>query len=467
MLPIEVESGCKGDQLPENLQFGGGANASTMTPLVFGIMALAAIMLAILPRKYAPAPLLIATFLVPAQQVLLGGVHFYVTRILVLVGLCRLLAVKGSSSEPLFRGGFTRIDKALCLLVIVGGTAFIVREGASGAFVYQIAIWLDSLGLYFIMRHLLQDQDDLYRLFKVFAFVAAVLGIFMSYEYLTGLNLFSYLTNHQIVPWIRDGKVRARATFANAITAGTFGATLVPLFFLLWKHGKAKLWASIGFVAATGITITSNSSTPLTGYVGGILALCLWPIRKKMRLIRWGIVLLVLGLSVVMKAPVWFVLTRINLAGGNAYDRAILIDEAVRHFSEWWLLGTSNNGSWGFDSWDACNQFVAEGLSGGLAALVLFIVLLWRSFGAIGQCRKIVDGSAHEWLFWSLGAALFSHIIVFLGVDYFDQTNALWLIFLAAISAGIHSVRSAPNGASDQSAIGRFQNNEEQCAWSR
>jgi hypothetical protein len=121
----------------------------------------------------------------------------------------------------------------------------------------------------------------------------------------------------------------------------------------------------------------------------------------------------------------------------------------VRHFFDWWLVGTNDNGNWGFVTWDACNQFVAEGLSGGLAALALFIVVLRRSFGAIGRCRRTVEGYRNEWLFWSLGAALFSHVIVFLGCDYFDQTRSLWIIFIAMVSTATVSVGSMPNRASD------------------
>ena len=105
-------------------------------------------------------------------------------------------------------------------------------------------------------------------------------------------------------------------------------------------------------------------------------------------------------------------------------------------------VGTNDNVNWGFDSWDACNQFVAEALSGGLAALVLFVVILRQCFGAIGKCRKIVKGYRDQWLFWALGAALFSHVIVFLGCDYFDQTRSLWTIFLAMVSTATLSVTS-------------------------
>jgi hypothetical protein len=427
----------------ENFFFGGGASSSSMTPAALAVTVVAALMLLVLSRKHAPAPILIVAFLIPfGQQILVGGAHFFAIRIVVIIGLCRLVFVKLSSSKPLFPGGLCGIDRAFCLLLVVGGTAFLIRQGATAAIVYQSGLWLDAFGMYFIFRYLLRNAEDIFRLIKIFALVAAVIGACMSYEYLTGVDVFSYLAQHQIVPWIRDGRVRAQGPFGVSITAGIFGATLLPLFFLLWKNGKAKLWACIGLVSATVVAITSMASTPITGYLAGILALCLWPIRKQMRWVCWGILLVVLGLALAMKAPVWFLLARVNIANGNAYDRAILIDATVRHFSDWWLVGTNDNANWGFDSWDACNQFVAEGLSGGLAALVLFVVVLCRCFSEIGRCRKTVKSYRDQWLFWALGAALFSHLIVFLGCDYFDQTRSLWTIFLAMVSTATLSVRS-------------------------
>jgi len=232
------------------------------------------------------------------------------------------------------------------MLLAVGGTAFLIRERATAAVVYQLGLWLDAFGLYFIFRYLLRDTSDLYRLIKMFVFVVAVLGVCMSYEYLTGVNVFSHLVGYQIVPWVRDGRIRAQGSFGVSITAGIFGATLIPLFFLLWKQGKSRLWASIGLASGTVVAITSMASTPITGYLAGILALCLWPIRKRMRWVRWGVLFGVLGLALAMKAPVWFVLARINIANGNAYDRAILVDATVRHFFDWWLVGTNDNAIW-------------------------------------------------------------------------------------------------------------------------
>jgi len=154
-----------------------------------------------------------------------------------------------------------------------------------------------------------------------------------------------------------------------------------------------------------------------------------------MRSIRWGIVVVIAALALAMKAPVWYLVARIDLVGGHGWDRAYLVDQFVRHFFDWWLVGSTSNASWGSDTWDACNQFVAEGLAGGVGTLLLFIVILKRGFAAVGECRKRVEGDGpREWLFWCLGAAFFAHIIAFIGIDYFDQTRTLWFIFLAIVS---------------------------------
>ena len=234
---------------------------------------------------------------------------------------------------------------------------------------------------------------------QALAVAATVLGICMGYEYLTRVNVFSYISSYTIVPWVRDGRVRAQGIFSNSITAGVFGATLLPLFFWLWKSGKAKLLGMMGLAASGTIAVTSMASTGVMAFLAGILALCLWPIRKHMRKVRWGIVFTVLALALVMRAPVWFIIARVDFIGGHGWDRAALIDAAVRHFSDWWLLGTKSNASWGADTWDACNEFVYEATSGGLATFILFVALLSRAFGMIGKARKRVEGSRHRMVF--------------------------------------------------------------------
>jgi hypothetical protein len=136
-----------------------------------------------------------------------------------------------------------------------------------------------------------------------------------------------------------------------------------------------------------------------------------------------------------MKAPVWYLIQRVDVIGGSSgYHRATLVNVFITHFGDWWLMGTTENARWGFNMWDMCNQFVAEGQVGGLATFLCFLALVCICFSRIGTARKAVEGDRDkEWYFWFFGAALFSHVIGFFGISYFDQTRFSWFALLVMI----------------------------------
>jgi hypothetical protein len=312
------------------------------------------------------------------------------------------------------------------------------------ALINQLGLLIDELGGYFLLRYLIQDRQDIYRAIKCLAFLSLILAGCMVREQITLRNAFGELGGVQLVPDVREGKIRSQGVFQHALMAGCFSATILPLFLLLWKNGKAKVMAAVGAVGCTIMTITSQSSTPLLAYVAGVLAVGLWPLRKNMRVVRWGIVVFLLVLAMVMKAPVWFVIAHIDLTGGSSgYHRAELIDQFIRHFSDWWLIGTKDAGTWGWDLWDTQNQYVEVGESGGLAAFTLFIAMIFLCYKRIGRARKALEGrKREEWLLWFLGAALFANLAAFFGVNYFDQSKVNWFLLLAMISAATAKIDS-------------------------
>jgi hypothetical protein len=152
--------------------------------------------------------------------------------------------------------------------------------------------------------------------------------------------------------------------------------------------------------------------------------------------VRWAVVLALVGLDLVMKAPVWFLIARIDIVSGSSgFHRAELIDTFVRHFNEWWLIGTKNAANWGFEMQDTCNEWVEMGETGGLATLLCFVLLVVRSFSRIGKARKrAFQDRDRAWLIWFVGAALFAHAVAFYGISYFDQTKYSWFALLCMIS---------------------------------
>jgi hypothetical protein len=424
---------------PENLKLGGGLAESMLHPLVLVALIVAALLILLLPKKYAVVSVLVMAFMVPiGQQLVISGFHVLVLRIVILVALIRAVSSMLFSQARGFVGGFNSLDKVFLLWTFFHVVAFLFL------FSFQLAavsnqfgfVW-DIVGGFLVLRFLIQDEDDIDRVIRTFAFLAGILAVCMLIERYDMVNVFGLLGGTHVVPEMRDGLVRAEASFSHPLLAGTFGATLLPLFFLYWHKGKSKAVAIVGILGATIMVICASSSTPFLAYAAGIGAVCFWPFRKQMRWFRWGTVIALLAMNVVMKAPVWFVIGHISLFRSSSSDhRAYLIDVFVRHFSDWWLMGTNSAGTWGWDMWDTSNQYVAEGESGGLAAFVYFIAMISVCFSRIGKARKAVEGDRDkEWYFWFLGAALFSHVVGFFGISYFDQTRMTWFALLVMIVA--------------------------------
>lgn len=409
---------------------GHGAPTSILHPVVAVALVVSILLMLWRPRKYAVVPLLLCTFLVPRGQVLvLAGAHFYVRHILVIIGFIRV-----AGDRFRIAGGFNSIDKIFIVWVCYRVFAATVTNWP-GATMEQLAFMVQAACGYFLLRYLIQSEEDVARATKTLAFIALFLGVCMVYEYQFQVNPFgAYLGGAPIAPEIRNGTARAQATFGHAILAGCFGATLVPLFVWLWKM-KARLSAIAGITGSTLVVLTANSSTPVLAYVAGILGLLLWPVRGSLKAVRWGIVIVIVALAIAMNAPVWFVISHINVIGGSGgYDRAFLIDTCIRHFKEWWLIGTNQNGNWGYDMWDMSDQFVAEAETGGIVTLVCFIAIIAKCFGRLGAARKRVKPK-QQWLFWCLGSVMLAHIFAYFGVAYWDQTQIWWLAFLAMICA--------------------------------
>jgi hypothetical protein len=391
--------------------------------------------------------MLLTVFLAPfGQVVVLGGVHFTIYRIVIVFGLARLLTSKLPEGESRFAGGFSGVDSAFTLCALFAFIAFSAQWTETQAIIKGIGNLLDALGGYFVVRFLIRDEEDVRRVIKAFAVVVLVIAPCMITELSTHRNLFGLLGGLPVEDAIRDGKIRAQGPFEVYITAGVFGATLLPLFIWLWSGSKARIAAFLGIIGATIMTVASESSTPLLAYAVAIVGLCFWPFRKNMRPLRWGLVLILVGLHLVMKAPVWSLIARIDLTGSSSgFHRFMLVDQCIRHFSAWWFIGTKNFNEWGADMWDLSNQYVADALTGGLVTLASFIAIISRSFGKLGTARKRAAGDrGHEWLLWCLGAALSAHVAAYFGISYFDQMQFAWYTLLAIIAASVGEAVPAP-----------------------
>jgi hypothetical protein len=426
-------------QTPENYKFGGGASGTLLHPLVLVALLLALILIFVLPRKYLIGPLVLMAFWVPmGQQLYIAGIHLFVLRLVILVSFIRALASRKGPDEPLLANGWNGVDTVSAIYMITVAVATCLTfNGDTGMLINQVGYVWDFLLGYLVVRCFIRDKEGLYTALKFLAVATIPLALGMINEQRTMVNVFGLLGGTAAVPEVREGKIRSQGSFEHSLMAGVFAATLLPVLVMFWRKGQSKLFGMMGVVGATVMVWTTNSSTPLMAYVAGIFGLLCWPIRKSMKNVRWGIVFTLIGLQIVMKAPVWFLMARVDLTGGSSgYHRAELVDQFMNHIPEWFFIGVKDTSSWGLDMFDVQNQYVNIGEAGGIVAFVCFIMVISRSFAMLGNARKAVDGEKDkEWMLWCLGSAMLASVVGFFGVNYFDQSRVWWFILLAMISA--------------------------------
>lgn len=406
---------------------------TTLHPL--GLVALIGLglLLVALNRRWALLPVIVmACFVAPAQRIVVAGLNFDLMRMLILIGFARVV-VRGEIVDIRWKP----LDTVVTLWAVVGTVMYTILWQSSSALIYQLG-WriFDGLFAYIVFRALVRDWADVRRAILVFVAVSVPVAIAFAIEHATARNAFSVLGGVPAVTVERNGRLRCQGAFAHPILAGVFWATLLPMMGALWFSGEKWRWAAVvGVFCGLGIVLASASSTPVSGVILGAIAFAMWPLRRYMRSIKWGAVVLLVALHLSMKAPVWHLLARVDFVGGSTgWHRFYLMDEFVRQIERWWLAGMMELLQ--EDLFDITNQYVLEGITGGILTLLLFVWIIVRAFSGVGRLWRVCSvRNGDAWLAWSLGVALWVHATTYIAVSYFGQIKTLWALQLAIIGS--------------------------------
>ncbi len=417
-----------------------------MTPVAFTLISLAGILVLSLPRHHAIIPLIIGITLIPMGSVLyLGPANFHSMRILVFFGMLRII-----SKKERINGNLNGIDICTILWALVMLVTGALQPKLDTTFITRLGEVYDVTGLYFIMRFLVKDQADIFTIFKTLAVILCIMSLFMAIEKITQFNPFSLLGGVRSSPAIRNGRVRCQGPFTSAIMAGTVAATSIAWFFILFKiKNFPRLFVFSGAIAAIMVVFLSASSGPIMSMLLCAVGFAFWPLRDNMKAVRITLFLSILALHFTMSSPVWYLMAKIDLTGSSTgWHRAELINSAIKYMNEWWMIGTTYTRhwmptgiAWSPNHTDITNQFIKNGVAGGILAMLLFIFKIYYGFKIVGKTLVNIpeSNSLYKMLVWSLGATLFSHTVTFLSVRYYDQSMLYFYLLLAMISCLQHS----------------------------
>ncbi|MFH0909940.1 MAG: hypothetical protein V1918_00280 [Planctomycetota bacterium] len=414
--------------------FEAWAGRTTLHPLGFLAVLVLGLATLLLPRRHAILPLFVmACFIAPAQRIVVFTLDFTLLRVMVLFGWLRLLF--RSDHVPI---AWKPMDTVLVLWAATGTLAHTLLWGTASALVNRLGFAFDALGMYFLFRHLVASRRDVERLLKGIILLSLPVAAAFLVESRTGRNVFSVFGGVPAITMERFGRLRCQGAFAHPILAGCFWASLMPLFAAGWWEGtRSKLWAVGGLFTSSVIVIACASTTPVLAVILGLAGGAMFPFRRHLRRILLGAFGGLLFLHLLMAKPVWHLLARISLAkGSTGWQRYFLIEQAVRRVGEWWLWGTRSTAHWGQGLQDVTNQYVLEGVRGGLVTLLLFLLLVGLAFRGAGRMWRRTSQDRPAPVFsWALGVALFVHCMNFIAVSYFGQIIVVWYLTLAVIAS--------------------------------
>ena len=405
-------------------------NQNTLHPLGLAALLVACLFIGFARARAIPLVLIaLAVYIPSAQRVVLGGADFAFLRIGILLALVRLAASGGLLN---FRLG--AVDALVAFGTLAKLALMPVVTGQVGTLIQQVGSSLDTLGMYLVARACIRSIDDVRALAAQSLVVCLPVAIIFSIEAATGRNMLSVFGGIPLMTDIREGKLRCQGAFAHAILAGCFFVALLPLWLASWRaRPRGRLIAPVGLALTAVIVVACASSTPVAAMLFVAGAFASYPFWMHLRLVWMTALVAATVLHFVMEHGIWHLIARIDLVGGSTgYHRYHLIDQAINHIGEWWLVGTLSTRHWGWGLQDVTNQYILEGVRGGIWATIALFLTMVLSLRAVGfWLRRLPRGSSEHLFVFGIGASVFAQMAIFLAVSYFGQTTMIWYLTVA------------------------------------
>lgn len=424
-------------------QAGAGlahSNTTTLHPVGVSILAIALLAGLLLPRRHAVLPLLALLVVIPsAQRVVIATLDFNLVR-LMLLGMLFRITVRNE-----WRGfRFLPADYLLLAWAAWSVLSYATLWGQASAAITRSGYMIEAVGAWFVARALISDFAAVSRLIRALAWLAMLSMVFFLVERATGRNVFAVFGGVPEITLVRDGRLRCQGPFSHPIMAGVFWATPLPLFAAWGLVEASSRWLmAAGGIAALVIVVNTASSTPAMAVLVGGAALALYPVRSMTPAVRLAVLALIPVLHLLMENGVHHLLARINIVGGSTgWHRYHLMDGAIKHFGEWAAVGTKSTAHWGWGLEDVTNQYVLEGVRGGVLALALFGAWLIAVFVLVSKRVRSETHSGRRLVVWACGSMLFAHCLNFIAVSFFGQMVSAFFVF-TGLTASLACVRMA------------------------
>ncbi len=418
-------------------------NSTVIHPLGAFVFITCAFMILLLNKKWVFLPMLIILcFVSNAQRLNIGGLDFPFSRLIILTTWMRIF-IRGEHKVL----KFSKPDLILLMWLFARGFIYSIQWGNREAVIYQLGEAFTTCGFYFMARVFIQNIDDVKQFGRQLSIVALPLSVFFAIEWVTGRNYFSIFGGVEFITWVRNGRLRCGGAFSHPLIAGYFWGVAIPFMATLYdKQGWHRKIAITGTACALVIVAATASSTPVLGVMAGMFGWCFYFVRKMIFHIVSGVIISIIALHVYMKAPVWHLISRINVVGGSTGDhRYRLINGFFTNVTDWFFMGVKSTDPWGRGLGDVTNEFILQAVRGGFVTLVLFIGLIgYLMYLLQKRTREAKNDFGERFVTWNIWVALFMQCSIFFSLSAFGQASVLFYLSLGiAASLGLSPIVGA------------------------
>ncbi|HCO96264.1 MAG TPA: hypothetical protein DIU00_20380 [Phycisphaerales bacterium] len=335
-------------------------------------------------------------------------------------------------------------------MVVYVGAYFISQTMTFGVAVESRGGYLmDTWCAYLATRFIVTDRSKLISVIKCISIVLVPLAILGVIESVTHWQPFAPLWVYS--PWFRGGRfisegrfgfARAVGPFSMAILFGGAFAMFLPLVYYL-RYEK-KEWHTLAYILS-GIALlgalSSMSSGPWVMVIVVIFCLVMERHKKFVKPLFILLVVMCLSIGIASNRPFYHVIASwANPLGGAGWHRAKLIDIAIEHFSEWWMIGYGDKDpGWGpqlgMGFSDITNEYIIKGVRYGLLGIIALCAVLAKAFRDVISTYRKVKQPAMKSLCWAFGSLLFSVTIAWMSVSFFGQLTTLLYCSLGMIGS--------------------------------
>jgi hypothetical protein len=230
----------------------------------------------------------------------------------------------------------------------------------------------------------------------------------------------------------RFGFARAVGPFSHAILFGGGFAMFLPLIYYL--HKEKGDWRTLSYVILVIALLGALSSMSSGPWVMVIVVIFCLVMERQKQLVKPMFVFFVIScilIGIASNRPFYHVIASwSNPLGGASWHRARLIDLAIEHFDEWWMVGYGDKDpGWGpqlgMGRTDVTNEYILNGIRYGIFGVIALCAVLAKAFrGLVSTYRRMSDPIIKS-LCWAFGSLLFSIVIAWISVSFFGQLSTL------------------------------------------